>query len=70
MRDMGRLTAMDWQDELRDIVDNARRVPTFPEWLAAGGYEQMPATLTSPLQMRSIMRTLYMRYCSEYRRAA
>lgn len=57
---------MDWQAQLRDIVDKARQVPTFEEWLTTTGYGEIPGTLTNPLQMRSLMKTLYLRYRSEF----
>ncbi len=61
---------MDWQEQLRDIVANEQCVPSFEEWLATTGYQEISQTLTSPLQMRSIVQTLYVRYRNEYGKAA
>ncbi len=61
---------MAWQEQLQDIVNAARRVPTFEEWLAETGYADIPQTLTNPLQMRSVIHTLYVRYKNEYGEAA
>ena len=68
--EMGRRIAMDWQDQLRGIVQRQRHVPSFAEWLRDTGYADIPQNLTGPLQMQSVMRTLYARYSNEYLKAS
>ena len=61
---------MDWRDQLREIVQEAKQVPTFEEWLMKSGYEEIPELLLSPIEGRSIIQTLYARYQRIFRRAA
>ncbi|HTJ27202.1 MAG TPA: hypothetical protein VMA36_13665 [Candidatus Limnocylindria bacterium] len=61
---------MNWQDELLQIVRDAGRLPSFQEWLRTSGYEDVPAGLTGPVQARTVMRTLYLRYLEDLRKAA
>ena len=61
---------MDWQDQLHEIVERTRRTPTFAEWLQTTGYAEMPKNIANLVQMRSVMRTMYLRYLSEYGNAA
>ena len=61
---------MNWQDELAELVRNAKRPPTFREWLAAGGYAKISHSLPNPVQMQSLMRTLYRQYQNEFPEAA
>jgi hypothetical protein len=61
---------MNWQDELLQIVRDAGKMPTFQDWLRTTGYQHVPAGLTGPVQARSVMRSLYLRYLAELRDAA
>lgn len=61
---------MDWKDQLEEIVNNAQTTPTFQEWLATVGFSEIPLGLAGPVQVASLMRSLYQRYRREYPNAA
>jgi hypothetical protein len=57
---------INWQDQLAQVVRGATsRNTSFADWLKATGYRDMPPTLTTPVQVQSIMLTLYRRYLRE-----
>ena len=65
---------VNWEQQLGEIVRKAWHVPihapTFEEWLQTTGYRQIPEDLNGPLDLQSVMRTLYRQYRNEYPDAA